>query len=177
MSEPFGIDSAIKFFFDAEAVEKATNRMERRALSKIGSWIRTRARSLMRPAGKKGKVSRPGEPPRTRIGSLKKFLFFVFVMATRSVVVGPAAFARRSKASPNPVPALLEAGGQMVFNLVELSGGLVVPAASKLGRSSTGQKFKDPRVMEPRPYMHPAYEAEFPKFAGSFAGEFSSNGG
>lgn len=176
MSEPLTIETATKFFFNATSVEKATNRMERKSLSKIGAFVRRRARSSMKAAGKSGKVSQPGEPPRTRRGDLKKFLYFVYEPQTHSVVVGPAAFARRRKTSPRPVPGLLESGGSMRFELVKLGGGLVVPAASKLAQRSGGQAFSRGVRMKPRPFMKPAFNAEMPNFPGAFEGTFNDSG-
>lgn len=72
--------------------------------------------------------SRPGEPPRTIRGDIKKFLFFAFDHATESVVIGPARTPRASNA-----PATLEEGGRAVID----------------GRSVT---------IAPRPYMVPARE-------------------
>jgi hypothetical protein len=171
--EPLTIKTATAFFFDSANVAKATTRMERKALSKIGAFIRTRARGSMKPAGKKGKVSRPGEPPRVRKGFLKRFLYFVYVPETRSVVVGPAGFASRKG---RPVPGLLEAGGTVQLDLVRLSGGLVIPAKSRLAQRSDGEHIRSRNRLEARPYMRPAYEAELPKFAGQFAGEFNNGG-
>ncbi len=178
MSDAMSIQTVTKLFLDSESTAKATTRMERKALSKIGAFIRTRAQRSMRPAGKKGKVSRPGEPPRTRLGFLKKFLYFVFVPETRSVVVGPAQFRSTSKRDAGPVPGLLEAGGEMNEE------GRVIYVTRPPGRDASG-RFKAEskrRVVlhgrvriARRPYMHPAYEAELPKFAGQFEGEFSNN--
>lgn len=52
------------------------------------------------------KASKPGEPPRMRLGLIKKFLFFSYDPQTRSVVIGPAILDR-----PTGAPEVLETGG------------------------------------------------------------------
>lgn len=53
------------------------------------------------------KSSQPGEPPRTRDGQIKRFLFFVYDPSTNSVIVGPAA-----QSNSTGAPATLEFGGK-----------------------------------------------------------------
>jgi len=80
--------------------------------------------------------SRPGDPPRSQTGTLKKFLFFSFDSRTESVVVGPA---RIRSDDPN-APSTLEFGGSATIR---------------------GQR----RTIAPRPYMGPALAEEQPNFA------------
>jgi hypothetical protein len=80
----------------------------RRAFSRFGAFVRTTARRSIRPAGKRGKVSKPGEPPRSRTGLLKRFIFYSFDFGRRSVVIGPQRLTGRNKGN---APRLLEHGG------------------------------------------------------------------
>lgn len=176
MSEPITVDTAVNYFFDRPAVKKATGNMNRRALSKIGAFIRTRDRSSMKPAGKKGKVSRPGEPPRVRKGQLKKFHYFVYSPDTESVVVGPVLL-NGGKRNGQTVPNKIEFGGTIKSELVELSGGLVVPANSALGRKAGGRKFTRTARLEARPHTGPAFEKTKPEMAPAFKGEFNNTSG
>lgn len=89
-------------FFDTEKVRRMVDAGTRRALSKAGAFIRTRARSSIR---RRKDVSRPGQPPSSHEGSLRKLLFFAYDARTKSVVVGPVPFKR------GEAPALLERGG------------------------------------------------------------------
>ncbi|HUX17173.1 MAG TPA: hypothetical protein VMW52_11920, partial [Phycisphaerae bacterium] len=75
-----------ELFFDAPAVRRAMDDASHKALSRIGAFLRTRARGSMREA--KG-PSRPGKPPHAHVGTIKRLLFFSYDRATRSVVVGP----------------------------------------------------------------------------------------
>lgn len=52
--------------------------------------------------------SKPGEPPRTIVGHVKKFLYFSFEQTTKSVVIGPAKLP--GVRSPYSVPEVLEKG-------------------------------------------------------------------
>ncbi len=72
--------------------------------------------------------SRPGEPPRSQTGLLRKFLLFVIDLRNRSVVVGPALINK-----PTGAPRILEYGGTATIN----------------GRTV---------AIAPRPFMAPAYE-------------------
>lgn len=148
-------------FFDRQAVTRAVSRSERRVLSRFGAYVRTGARSSIRPARRKklseltpeeqrrhrlrtrmarreGRPqpklplahSRPGEPPRSITGLLRRFLYFAFDPSRRSVVIGPARINSGSGA-----PQTLEHGG----------------FANRRGK----------RVrIEARPYMGPALERE-----------------
>ena len=120
-------------FFDRPAVESAVARGERKALSKIGAYLRTRARTstLRRVAfkGKKANVRRirggkaakvqesakAGEPPRVRsrdrVATIRNILF-AFQPDSHSVVTGPVALNKRlTGGSETTVPGLLERGG------------------------------------------------------------------
>jgi hypothetical protein len=132
------IDMRIKsLFFDRPKVIRAVDRAKRQALSKAGAFIRQTARHSIRP--RKG-TSRPGSPPHSHEGSLRRLILFGYDPRSDSVVIGPVGF-RRSTA-----PNVLEFGGKAtVFRRVR--GRLVrqqVPIAA-------------------RPYMRPALEKERPK--------------
>lgn len=122
-------------FFDRPAVETAVARGERKALSRIGAFLRTRARTstLRRVAfkgkranvrrirdGKASKVqesAKAGEPPRVRsrdrIATIRNILF-AFQPETHSVVTGPVALnTRLTGGSETTVPGLLERGGSV----------------------------------------------------------------
>lgn len=97
---------AIKFrlmFFDTNAVKTAIDRRTRRALSRYGAFVRTRARSSIR---KRKKVATPGTPPSSHAGDLKRLIFFAFEPVEKSVVIGPVPF------KEGTAPALLEEGGR-----------------------------------------------------------------
>ncbi|WP_020473384.1 hypothetical protein [Zavarzinella formosa] len=161
-------------FFDTPRVIASIDRRERAALSKIGAYVRTRARSSLRNAPKKarGKLA-PGAPagkppyvhPENKLftkehtnkktgavtdrafSPLKEYLYFAFDEKNKSVVIGPALF---RKAAPKPylVPTVLEQGGSVLVH----KDGKVFMANAK-----------------PHPFMVPALNAEQPNFAPQFA--------
>lgn len=95
------------------------------------------AKRAGRPKPKRPRAaSRPGEPPRSQVGTLRKFLFFSYDPRSESVVVGPA----RTPADDQDAPQTLEFGG----------------TAERRGRRVS---------VAPRPYMGPALTQEQPKFA------------
>ena len=81
-------------FFDKD-LRTATDRGVKRALSKFGAFVRTRAKSSIR---KRKKISEPGSPPSSHTGKLKRLIFFGYDAKNYSVVVGPVLFG--SKRAP-----------------------------------------------------------------------------
>ena len=125
-----------KLFFDTKAVRGKVDAGTRRVLSKFGAFVRRTARSSIR---KRKKPSSPGSPPSSHIGLLKKFIFFGYEPAKRSVVIGPV---RLSQKGRGEAPHLLEYGG-----------------ATKVERRGKSKRAK----VRPRPFMGPAFEKEQPQ--------------
>lgn len=132
-----------QLFFDSKKVRRSVDRTTRGVLSKFGAFVRRTARSSIR---KRKKPSAPGSPPSSHIGLLKKFIWFGYEPAKRSVVIGPA---RLSQAGRGEAPHLLEYGGT---GTVERRG-----------------KRKRAKV-RPRPFMGPAFEKEQPKLPAMWRG-------
>jgi hypothetical protein len=139
-----------KMFFDRAAVMKAIRADERRYFAMAGASIMKTARRSIR---KRKAVSKPGTPPTNRTGELKKNIFFAFDPATRSVVTGPARFA---KGSGKP-PGLLEHGGRTrAERRMVLKGGTGEHPRRTVIEKGTVLDYK------PRPYMEPALVAIVP---------------
>ncbi|MBN2563034.1 MAG: hypothetical protein JXQ75_19085 [Phycisphaerae bacterium] len=132
-----------KLFFDKKAVRDKVDAGTRRVLSKFGAFVRRTARSSIR---KRKKSSSPGSPPSSHIGLLKKFIFFGYEPARRSVVIGPA---RLSQQGRGEAPHLLEYGG-----------------ATKVEHRGKSKRAK----VRPRPFMGPAFEKEEPKLPAMWKG-------
>lgn len=134
------IEAIKRNFFDSDKVIAAVDRATRKQLSKFGAFVRMRSRSSIR---KRKATSKPGTPPTSRTGLLKKFIFFSYDEATKTVVIGPAAFKSNATA-----PELLEYGGR----------GTTSRFVNRRGQV--------PRqgIWRPRPFMRPAFDAELPKF-------------
>src|SRR5262245_43139919 len=120
---PFDVETAKKFFFTSDAVLRALDKGTRRQLSKFGAFVRTRARSSIRKAPKidvatgqvtrkrkgvelKDAVSKPGNPPFSHQGTVRKLLFFAYDPTAKSVVIGPVVGGPATGA-----PKRLEEGG------------------------------------------------------------------
>ena len=133
------IDMRMKsLFFDRPKVRKAVDHGKRRALSRAGAFIRQRARTSIR---KRKRSSRPGEPPSSHTGLLRRFILFGYDRQRDSVVVGPLGF-KRSRA-----PNVLEFGGRTVVE------------SGRARRSGRKRKKRTVRIAA-RPYMRPALEKE-----------------
>lgn len=162
-----------KTFLDRNAVIKSLDEIARKALLRIGGTIRTIASRSIRPAGKKGKSSSPGKPPRTATKILPKSIFFGFDIRKRELFTGPVKLKSAGKwkatrdegNSPEPATgaSVMEYGG----TLEALEGALLL--SDTQGRSKKGQfTAKKPRLrqvpkgttitIKARPYMRPALE-------------------
>lgn len=144
------VDQAKSLFLDRPEVIDAVNRAELAGLRRGGAIIRSEAQKLIRsPRSKKQrtKAKPPGNPPISRVGTLRKLIFFAWDRATRSVVVGPVL-----SNSPTGAPERLEHGG-VVFK---------------------PRKTKPPRRMVYRghPYMKPGLAKALPDLPKQFRDTF-----
>lgn len=169
----FKIDQSKSFFFDVPRVIKAMDETSRRGLSKAGAFVRRTAKGLIRKVGKSGKPSQPGNPPKSRTGVLRDFIFFAWDPSARSVVIGPAKtnqvfFNGAGQPVKGTVPEVLEYGGSI--GILEW----FLPSQQKWTRADLRSRRKiDERQtrirtvkIEARPYMGPALDKEMPKFPG-----------
>ena len=92
-----------ELFFNRTAVTGAVDRATRSVLGRFGAYVRRTAKGSIRKA--KG-PAKPGRPPHSHTGLLRNFIFFHYSPEIRSVVIGPALFARSSGAQQT-----LEHGG------------------------------------------------------------------
>jgi hypothetical protein len=120
------------------AVTSRVDPTRRKVLSRFGAFVMRRAKSSIR---KRKKVSKPGSPPSSRVGFLRKFIFFGYDRGRESVVIGPARL--NGVVDPDALSAL-EHGG----------------TATKEDRRGGGRRRIRVRA---RPFMGPALEAEKPE--------------
>jgi hypothetical protein len=90
---------------------------------------------------RKQSSSRPGQPPLSQVGLLRKFIIFAYDFENASVVIGPMKLN-----TPTMAPMVLEHGGRT--------------HVSRLDKTVN---------IQPRPYMNPAFEAELPEAAAMWA--------
>ncbi len=126
-----------QMFFDRPKVKRAVDAARRKVLSKAGAFIRQTARTSIR---KRKGSSKPGNPPHSHVGLLRKFILFGYDRQSDSVVVGPVGF-RDSTA-----PRVLERGG-----------------TTTVTRRRRGKRTERRVHIAARPYMNPALEKERPK--------------
>ena len=173
------IEAAKSLFFDRLAVMEALTKAEQIGLSRAGAFTRRAAQTLMRSGGKKGKISKPGEPPRTHGDRLlRKHLFFAFEPSKKSVVVGPALLNGRAKYNRGKtIPETLEFGGAIDVPVSIMRDGTAVPThlVKPAARRFLHRTIR-PGFVEARPYMRPAREKVEAKFAEMFRNTFRSGG-
>ncbi|MCR4415291.1 MAG: hypothetical protein NUV77_23005 [Thermoguttaceae bacterium] len=154
-----------RLFFDTERVVRATDKAQRRVLSKFGAYVRRGAKSSIR---KRRAPSPPGTPPSSHTGVLKRFIFFAYEPERHNVVIGPAKtnqvfFDRDRRPVRGTVPSVLEYGGQVTVLEVHRHGRWQ-RADLRSRRRMGGRPMRYRKVtIAARPYMHPAFERERPK--------------
>ena len=124
----------MKMFFDRAKIKKKTDAATRKYLSKFGAFVRQTSRRSIR--SNKG-TSKPGKPPFSHSGLLKKFIYFGYDPHRHSVVIGPVVVSGKSGESLRA----LESGGTV--------------------RLSDGRNVE----IQPRPFMGPAFVKEQGKLA------------
>ncbi len=93
-------------FFDTKEVKSRVSEATRKILSKFGAFVRQTAKQSIKT---KTTTSKPGQPPHSHTGALKRFIFFGYDKAKESVVVGPTKLAKKGNA-----PEALEKGGASI---------------------------------------------------------------
>jgi hypothetical protein len=124
----FGVNfkQARTMFFDRPAVRNKIDAGTRKTLSRFGAFIRVAA---IRSIRNSKRTSKPGKPPYSHTGLLKRFIYFGYDTTQRSVVIGPVSLSRKS----GKAPQVLEYGGKVTL--------------------PDGREVK----IKPRPYMGPAF--------------------
>jgi len=124
-------------FFDQPKVMNAVDKDTRRVLSRFGAFVRTESRHSIR---KRKRTSKPGEPPSSHTGLLRRLIFFGYERLTRSVVIGPV----KLNSKDTGAPQVLEHGGTTKV---------------ELGPRKATQRVK----VRARPYMGPAFSKVEPR--------------
>jgi hypothetical protein len=177
----FVLDAQVKErFFDRAAVLKQLSATERRALSRMGAFIRRRAQTDVlrrtipkgnrkRTGGRNGRFKRikqsagPGQPPvvhsRNKYASLRNILFALGPTG-QSVIVGPVGIPslRLTGASAQTVPELMEFGGTATITESVYPSGLAYPGKSKTSEGATLRTRK--ATYSKHPFMSVALERE-----------------
>jgi hypothetical protein len=141
-------------FFDSKPVMRRLKPKQRKFFRKFGQYVKRRARTSMKPGGKKGKTSDPGDPPRYHTKFLRKGILYGMDMGTESVVIGPKKYGRGNA-------DVLEEGGMLkLFEKRNKDGGVWRPMFGNRSLRPWEEKRTRRAKVEARPYMAPAFEAE-----------------
>lgn len=158
-------------FFDGQRVLDAVDAAERRVLSRFGAFLRTRARSKIRSAGKRGAVSEPGQPPRWHVPEPNlRTIYFAYEPLRHTVVVGPVALNQKPTRdmATGRVPGVLERGGGLILFEREI-GGKWFSGRPRSKRRFTGRTRHRTVLIKARPFMAPSLAEEAPKFPSLWA--------
>lgn len=151
----FAANIKLRYFFDRPEVYKRLLAKDRKVLSGTGAFAMQVVRRSMRPGGKSGASSKPGEPPRYHTKLLRDHILFAYDEAKNSVVVGPRVLNGRSA---RYIPALLQFGGKTVVDeKVQVSTRKLRGRGRKQYWKSTGRRIT--ARIAPRPYVGPAARA------------------
>lgn len=146
------LDEAKGRFLDTRKLADRADRAGLRMLGKAGAFTRRKARSSIR---RRKRISAAGEPPSSHSGELRNFIFFFVDPKRKSMIAGPTLLNGAGRGAT--VPELLERGGDAVLRR----------AATKKGEKER-ERFAH---YDPRPFMAPAAETEFPKAAATIKGQ------
>ena len=160
--QSFVIDLSMKdWFFDSSAVIRRMDATERRALSRIGAFIRRTARSSLR---RRKKVSKPGQAlsirSKDKFATLKNILF-AYDRNQHSVIVGPVRLNRNrpSRIIRGTIPNVLELGGVEGIREKQLKSGRWVTTGADEPRPGQAKRVRRV-VYKARPFMNPALQKE-----------------
>ena len=148
-------------FFDRAKVLDRLEKKEARVLNKTGGEGRQTIKRSMRPGGKSGITSKPGEPPRWQTKKLRDGIFYGYDSRTRSVVIGPI----RTSAKRRDVPRIIDQGGPVRDVLVRVKE---TRTPQEMGVNATEAKRRKYRfirasfTLRPRPYVSPR-SVNYPK--------------
>lgn len=137
-----------EMFFDRADVLNRLDKKKRSALNYVGGSGRQTIQRSMRKGGKSGITSKPGEPPRAQLGTLRKLTLYGYDDRSESVVIGPLPFAR--KHGGGNVPLKLEYGGR-VTGLLRFKRRK--PIKNKRGQVSKYYFRKRTYSLRPRPFI------------------------
>lgn len=130
------------------ALDRAIDARARRALARIGAYIRTTARTSLGPPNKTAPPRPPGKPPRTRVADPANLRAIEFALLPgRHLVVGPIRFTRQSQ----PAPAVHEHGLTATLYRKKRTKAPPILSWTGPGRAVTVRFPK-------RPFMRPALE-------------------
>jgi hypothetical protein len=152
----------VKTIFDTAKVRAAVGKVRRKNLSRAGAFVMRRARSSIR---KRKVVSKPGQPPSSHLGLLRKGILFAYDLATRSVVVGATKlnmvfFDRDRKPVRGTVPQVLEEGGAITIFEVQRHGKWRrADLRTKRRWGGLKTRYRTAQIAA-RPFMQPAHDAE-----------------
>lgn len=154
-------------FFDRPGIQRRVDQGRRKALSKAGSWVRRRARSILR---RRKRVSRVGEPPSVHSDPGLKTILFGWDQGRQSVVVGPVRLNKVVMGTQTRVPSLMEFGGEVSIHEEARANGQPWSADIGMWRRRDMRRLPKPwkvyRVRRahygPRPFMAPALAQTVP---------------
>lgn len=92
-------------YFDDPTIHKYIDKATANGLGKWGAYVRRTARQSIK---ERPGPSKPGSPPHSHVGTLKKLIEFAFDTTTKTVVVGP-----EISANPSGAPNILEFSGRV----------------------------------------------------------------
>ena len=136
-------------FFDKPKVANSMDKKTKSVFSKFGAFVRTTARQSIK-SKKFNEYSKPGNPPFSHTGLLKKFILFGYDNMAKSVVIGPAKLNKKGD-----VPEVLEYGGNSQSTTAYIT--------KKTVRGNRLHAQKKKIKIAARPYMRPAFQKELPK--------------
>jgi len=155
------LNMAVKYKFTPKELLSKAAKAEKQVLMGQGAYVRKAAMSSIKKAGKKRRSSKPGHPPYSQTGLLRKFILFHVDEDAHNVIVGPKLLSqgKHNIDGGRTIPEILERGGSM-RRIVKYKATKRKPATTRRVRVR----------IKARPYMMPAYHKGLKDFARKFEG-------
>lgn len=170
----FGLSMRVKDqFFDRDNILFAVDQANRRVLSRLGAFIRRRARTSLR---RRKRISAAGQPPRIHsrdsVQTLKNILF-AYDPGRTSVVIGPVLL-NHNPLIQGTIPQLLEFGGNAGIREYRLRpAGPWLAGQPRSKRQVVARRVRSAKYAA-RPFMGPALAAETPNLASHWRGQVTA---
>lgn len=163
--------------FNTPLLKQTMAGAKRKFLYKSGAYVRTSARSLLRPSKR---ISSPGEPPNSPTKRLRGSIFYAVEEGNGKAdcVIGPTRLNstnRHVRTNGIPISRVLEQGGQVLIEQEQYYDGTWHRVG--LRNRPNGIRVTLPKrwvkiSVLARPFMRPALLTNKPKFAGMWRGLF-----
>lgn len=153
------VKMSFRAFMDARRMMALVDKAKRRKMFQAAGYVRTTAMRMIR---QRKSISRPGQPPHSHEGTLRRRMAFEVFPGADGAIVGPLKtnqvfFGKDRQPVSGTIPQILEDGGAITLLEVQRSNGTWRRADLRSRRRMAGRptRYRTANI-KARPYMKPA---------------------